>query len=59
MAGRQRLRPSVRRRGGAAGASEPIARPEDVAEAVRRLLERLCTQLEAESLGLRRLLKSR
>lgn len=35
--------------------SEPIARPEDVAEAVRRLLERLCTQLEAEGLGLRRL----
>lgn len=35
--------------------AEPIARPEDVAEAVRRLLERLCRQLEAEGLGLRRL----
>ena len=35
--------------------AEPIARPEDVAEAVRRLLERLCRQLEKEGLGLRRL----
>jgi len=35
--------------------AEPIARAEDVAEAVRRLLERLCRQLEAEGLGLRRL----
>lgn len=35
--------------------AEPIARPEDVAEAVRRLLGRLCRQLEVEGLGLRRL----
>lgn len=35
--------------------AEPIARPEDVAEAVRRLLERLCHQLEENSMGLRRL----
>jgi protein ImuB len=35
--------------------AEPIARPEDVAEAVRRLLERLCHQLAEDSLGLRRL----
>lgn len=35
--------------------AEPIARPEDVAEAVRRLLERLCRQLEEDGLGLRRL----
>lgn len=35
--------------------AEPIARPEDVAEAVRRLLARLCKQLEGEALGLRRL----
>lgn len=34
---------------------EPIARPEDVTEAVHRLLERLCRQLEAEGQGLRRL----
>ncbi len=35
--------------------ADPIARPEDVAEAVRRLLERLCRHLETEGLGLRRL----
>lgn len=35
--------------------AEPIARPEDVAEAVRRLLERLCGQLDDQHLGLRRL----
>lgn len=35
--------------------AEPIAQPEDVAEAVRRLLERLCMQLGTEDLGLRRL----
>lgn len=35
--------------------AEPIARPEDVAEAVRRLLTRLCDQLENERLGIRRL----
>lgn len=35
--------------------AEPIARPEDVAEAVRRLLERLCARLERQRLGLRRL----
>ncbi|MBC7906834.1 MAG: DNA polymerase Y family protein, partial [Rhodospirillaceae bacterium] len=35
--------------------AEPIARPEDVAEAVRRLLARLCDQLEGERLGIRRL----
>lgn len=35
--------------------AEPIARPEDIAEAVRRLLERLSGHLEADGLGLRRL----
>lgn len=35
--------------------AEPIARLDDVAEAVRRLLARLCDQLEGEQLGLRRL----
>lgn len=36
--------------------TEPVTRPEDMAEAVRRLLGRLCRQLKAEGLGgLRRL----
>lgn len=35
--------------------AEPIGRREDVAEATRRLLVRLCRQLEADGLGLRRL----
>lgn len=35
--------------------AEPVGRAEDVAEAVRRLLERLCHRLEAEGAGLRRL----
>ncbi len=35
--------------------AEPIARAEDVTEAVHRLLLRLCAQLEAERLGVRRL----
>ena len=34
---------------------EPIVRAEDVAEATRLLLERLCRHLEAEGVGLRRL----
>ncbi len=35
--------------------AEPIARPEDVAEAVRRQLMLLCRRLEQERLGVRRL----
>jgi protein ImuB len=38
-----------------AALAEPISRPEDVAEAVRRLLVRLCRHLEDDGLGLRRL----
>jgi len=34
---------------------EPLGRPDDVAEAVRRLLLPLCAQLEGDGLGLRRL----
>jgi protein ImuB len=35
--------------------AEPLGRPEDLAEAVRRLVERLCRRLEADGLGLRHL----